>query len=122
MDHPNEVGRTSVRGDRSAFDARERVLAALTRSDVFAGIGRAQLVELANNSGLTRVPRRRLLYSQGDSVACLFVVAAGRVRVVRGAGEGRALTVAYRGAGEVIGEIAVTQRPTHEDTATATDP
>ena len=44
------------------------------------------------------------------------------MRVVRGAGESRALTVAYRGVGEVIGEIAVTRRPTHEDTATATDP
>jgi CRP/FNR family cyclic AMP-dependent transcriptional regulator len=122
MDHPNEVGRTGVRGDRAAFDVRERVLQALLRSDEFAGVERTQLIDVAANSALQRVPRRRRLYAQGEVVAGLYVVAAGRVRVVRGAGEARALTVAYRGIGEVIGEIAVTQRPTHEDTATATDP
>jgi CRP/FNR family transcriptional regulator, cyclic AMP receptor protein len=122
MDHPNEVGRTSIRGDRSAFDTRERLLQALLRSEVFAGFERTQLLDLAENSLLQRVPRRRRLYAQGEIVAGLYVVAAGRVRVVRGAGESRALTVAYRGVGEVIGEIAVTRRPTHEDTATATDP
>ena len=122
MDHPNEVGRTSVRGERSTFEPRERVLQALLRCDVFAGIDRTHLVEVANNAGLVRIPRRRRLYAQGESVAGLYVVALGRLRVVRGVGEGRALTVAYRGVGEVTGEIAVTQRPTHEDTATATDP
>jgi CRP/FNR family cyclic AMP-dependent transcriptional regulator len=122
MDHPNEVGRTGVRGERFAFDARERVLQALLKSDVFANVERTQLADLAASSALQRIPRRRRLYAQGELVAGLYVVAAGRVRVVRGAGETRALTVAYRGVGEVIGEIAVTQRPTHEDTATATDP
>jgi CRP-like cAMP-binding protein len=97
------------------------VLQALLRSDVFTGVERSQLVDLAESSAYHRIPRRRRLYAQGELVAGLYVVAAGRVRVVRG-GESRALTVAYRGVGEVIGEIAVTQRPTHEDTATATDP
>jgi CRP/FNR family cyclic AMP-dependent transcriptional regulator len=122
MDHPNEVGRTGVRGERSTSDAADRVLAALLRSDVFGSIERRQLVDLANNSALQRIARRRRLYTQGEAVAALYVVSSGRLRVVRGAGEGRALTVAYRGVGEVIGEIAVTRRPTHEDTATATDP
>jgi CRP-like cAMP-binding protein len=98
------------------------VLQALLRSDVFAGVERSQLVDLAESSAYHRIPRRRRLYAQGELVAGLYVVATGRVRVVRGTGESRALTVAYRGVGEVIGEIAVTQRPTHEDTATATDP
>jgi hypothetical protein len=111
MDHPNEVGRTGVRGERSAFDARDRVLQALLRSDVFTGVERSQLVDLAESSAYHRIPRRRRLYAQGELVAGLYVVAAGRVRVVRG-GESRALTVAYRGVGEVIGEIAVTQRKT----------
>ncbi|HEX4354376.1 MAG TPA: cyclic nucleotide-binding domain-containing protein, partial [Polyangiales bacterium] len=65
---------------------------------------------------LQRVARRRRLYAQGESVAGLYVIVAGRLRVVRGGGEGRALTVAYRAAGEVLGEIAVTRRGTHEDT------
>lgn len=94
---------------------------ALLRSHVFAGCERAHLAEVASNSGLQRVARRRRLYSHGEPVNGLYVVAEGRVRVVRGAGESRALTVAYRGPGDVIGEIAITQRSRHVDTATALD-
>jgi CRP/FNR family cyclic AMP-dependent transcriptional regulator len=122
MDHPNEVGGFGFRGERNALDLSERVLQALLRSDVFACCERTPLIDVAEASLLQRIPRRRRLYAQGETVAGLYVVATGRVRVVRGAGESRALTVAYRGPGEVIGEIAVTQRRTHEDTATATDP
>ena len=123
MDHPNEVGRVvGFREERPALDVRERVLHALLKSEVFSCCERHQLIDLASMSLLQRVARRRRLYTQGDAVAGIYVVAVGRVRVVRGAGEARALTVAYRGPGEVIGEIGVTQRPRHEDTATATDP
>jgi CRP/FNR family cyclic AMP-dependent transcriptional regulator len=122
MDHPNAVGRVGFRDERPALDVRERVLQALMRSESFASCERTHLFDVAGLSLLQRVARRRRLYTQGDTVAGIYVVAAGRVRVVRGAGEARALTVAYRGPGEVIGEIAVTQRSRHEDTATATDP
>jgi CRP/FNR family transcriptional regulator, cyclic AMP receptor protein len=121
MDHPITVGTVTYSRERPALDTHERVLQALLNSDVFACCDRPQLADVAESSLLQRVPRRRRLYAQGDGVAGLYVVAAGRVRVVRGAGEARALTVAYRGPGEVIGEIAVTQRAKHEDSATATD-
>jgi CRP/FNR family cyclic AMP-dependent transcriptional regulator len=122
MDHPNEVGTVGFQRERPVSDVRERTLQALLKSDVFACCDHAQLIDVADSSLLQRIPRRRRLYAQGDGVAGLYIVAAGRVRVVRGAGEARALTVAYRGLGEVIGEIAVTNRLIHEDTATATDP
>lgn len=123
MDHPAEVGRAGgARNDRTLFEVRERVLLALSRSDVFASCERNELNDLAEGAALLRVARRRRIYGQGEPVAGLYVIAHGRARVVRGAGEGRALTVAYRGPGEVIGEIAITERETHEDTATATEP
>jgi CRP/FNR family cyclic AMP-dependent transcriptional regulator len=122
VDYPNEVGRFSVRGERPMLDSRERVLQVLSKSDVFACCELSQLAEVAALSLLHRVARRRRLYTQGDPVAGVYVVAGGRVRVVRGAGEARALTVAYRGQGDVVGEIAVTQRARHEDTATVIEP
>jgi CRP/FNR family cyclic AMP-dependent transcriptional regulator len=123
MEHSIEVGQvTRVRSERGLVETRERILNALRKSDVFATFERVQLGEIADNCVLLRVPRRRRIYGQGEPIAGLYVVATGRVRVVRGAGESRALTVAYRGPGEVIGEIAITQRVTHEDTSTATDP
>lgn len=123
MDHPAEVGRAGgARNERTLFEVRERVLLALSRSDVFASCERGELNELADGAALLRVARRRRIYGQSEPVAGLYVIAHGRARVVRGAGEARALTVAYRGPGEVIGEIAITDRHVHEDTATATEP
>ena len=120
MDHPNEVARLT-RGERPLYDARDRGMQALLKSHVFAGCERAHLAEVAALSGFQRIARRRRLYSHGEPVAGIYVVAEGRVRVVRGAGETRALTVAYRGPGDVVGEIAITQRSRHVDTATALD-
>jgi CRP-like cAMP-binding protein len=121
MDHPNEVARVGSRSERASFDGRERILQALAKSHVFSGCDRSHLADVAADAALLRVARRRRLYSQGESVAGLYLVADGRVRVVRGAGESRALTVAYRGPGDVIGEIAITQRSRHVDTAAAID-
>jgi CRP/FNR family cyclic AMP-dependent transcriptional regulator len=123
MDHPAEVGRASgSRNERAVFEVRERILLALSRSDVFACCEREELSDLSDGAVLLRVARRRRIYGQGEPVAGLYVIAHGRARVVRGAGEARALTVAYRGPGEVIGEIAITDLLTHEDTASATEP
>jgi CRP-like cAMP-binding protein len=123
MDYPTEVALASrARGERAAAETRERILSALRRAEVFACFERTQLADLAEHSALVRVARRRRIYGQGDPISGLYVVAAGRVRVVRGTGESRALTVAYRGVGDIIGEIAITARLAHEDTATATDP
>jgi CRP-like cAMP-binding protein len=121
MDHPNEVARFGSRGERPSFDGRDRILQAFMKSHVFSGCERSHLVEMAADAALLRVARRALLYSYGEDVAGLYLVADGRVRVVRGAGESRALTVAYRGPGDVIGEIAITQRSRHVDTAAAID-
>ena len=123
MDQASDVGQLNVvRGDRSAGEARERVIGALRKCEIFAGFERTRLAQVAETSVFLRIARRRRLYAQGEPIAGLYVVAAGRVRVVRGTNEARALTVAYRGPGEVIGEIAITERLAHEDSASATDP
>jgi len=121
MDYPSEVGRLGVRSEHLLPDPRERVLQVLTKSEVFACCELTQLSEVAGQSIVQRIARRRRLYGRGEPVAGMYVVASGRVRVVRDTGEARALTVAYREQGEVIGEIAVTQRERHEDTATVID-
>jgi CRP/FNR family transcriptional regulator, cyclic AMP receptor protein len=121
MDYPSELGRFGVGSEHLLPDARERVLQVLCKSEVFACCEVPQLAEVAGLSLLQRIARRRRLYGRGEPVAGLYVVASGRVRVVRDAGEARALTVAYREQGDVVGEIAVTQRDRHEDTATVID-
>ncbi|MEY4579833.1 MAG: global nitrogen regulatory protein family of transcriptional regulator [Pseudomonadota bacterium] len=122
MDYPSEVGRLGVRTEHLLPDVPERVLQVLSKSEVFSCCELSQLAEVAGLALLQRIARRRRLYGKGEPVAGLYVVGSGRVRVVRDAGEARALTVAYREEGDVVGEIAVTQRDRHEDTATVIDP
>jgi CRP-like cAMP-binding protein len=108
MDYTSEVvGQvgSTVRGDRSAAETRERVLNALRKCDAFAGCERVQLADVAEASSYLRTGRRRRIYAQGEPISGLYVVAVGRVRVVRGANE-----------------IAITDRVAHEDSASATDP
>lgn len=125
MDYPSELGVYNV-GNGSAgqlrADVEEQVLTALSQSEVFACCEEAHLAEVASHSLMQRIARRRRLYSRGETVAGVYVLTTGRVRVVRDTGEARALTVAYREQGDVVGEIAVTQRNRHEDTATVIDP
>lgn len=122
MDYPSELGVYSVGGGQLPADIEGRALEVLSHSAVFACCELSQLAEVASLSLMQRIARRRRLYSRGEPVAGLYVLATGRVRVVRDTGEARALTVAYREQGDVVGEIAVTQRNRHEDTATVIDP
>ena len=106
--------------DRGTADRVRRVSAALRRCSLFEALGPAGLERVAGNGNLARVSRRRLVYVQGEKATALYVVAAGRARVVRQGGEDRALTVAYRGAGDIIGETAIVDG-LYQDTATATE-
>jgi CRP-like cAMP-binding protein len=103
------------------LDSRERVLEVLSSNKLFDCCEQRQLADVAGLSLIHRIARRRRLYSQGEAVGGVYLLAAGRVRLVRGSGEARSLTVAYRTQGDVIGEIAITQRARHEDTATVID-
>jgi CRP/FNR family cyclic AMP-dependent transcriptional regulator len=115
------VGQPSKSIGTKAGDARERILSGLRKCEVFAGIDRVQLAEIAAASTFLRIARRRRIYKQGEPIVAVYVVAAGRVRVVRGSSEVRGLTVGYRGVGEIIGELAISDRVVHEDSASATD-
>ena len=109
------------RSDRAAqspaarrLDARPRCL----RCGPFTVLDAEALEDLIKVSSPAKFARRGLLYEQGSVADSVYVVASGRVRVVRAAGESRTLTVAYRVAGDLLGETALpdgSALPRHRD-------
>lgn len=122
MSHLSEVERQAAtpRDRRSVHDA-EAVAHALARSTIFAALPEPVLRQLTAASGLVRLPRRRQLYRQDERPEAIFVVASGRLRVMRESGPARSLTVAYRGGSELAGETALFDRNAYRDTASSTD-
>jgi CRP/FNR family transcriptional regulator, dissimilatory nitrate respiration regulator len=53
------------------------------------------------------VPRRRMIFSEGDEASGLYVVISGRVKVFKLSPEGKQQILHLFGAGEPIGEVAV---------------
>jgi CRP/FNR family cyclic AMP-dependent transcriptional regulator len=122
MNHLMEVERQGAapRERRAAHEA-DTIGGALARSTVFGALQEGALRQLAGASSLIRVPRRRHLYRQDERPEALFVVASGRLRVVRESGQARSLTVAYRTTSELVGETALVDRDGYRDTAASTD-
>jgi CRP-like cAMP-binding protein len=79
----------------------------------------AALDELARRASARRVARRGVLFTRGDAASSVFVVGTGRVRLVRGTGRGRELTLDYAGPGDLVGGDALfADRFDHEARAT----
>jgi CRP/FNR family transcriptional regulator, cyclic AMP receptor protein len=95
---------------------------ALERCPPFAALDEASFEGLASVCSPVRFPRRGMLYEQGCRADSLYVLASGRVRVLRAAGDSRTLTVAYRVPGELLGETALPDGQCYRATATATEP
>jgi CRP/FNR family cyclic AMP-dependent transcriptional regulator len=67
----------------------------------------AQIDELAEGVVIQEAKPGRMLYLDGDPGDRVFVVHGGRVRCSRALRDGRVLTLAYREAGDLVGEMCV---------------
>lgn len=66
-----------------------------------------ELAALANVVVLEEVRRRRVIFLPGDPGTSLFFVNGGRVKISRVTRDGKELTLAYRGPGEIFGELCL---------------
>ena len=90
---------------------------ALRRAPLFEGLSRKELEQLAKLADDLEVDAGRVLTREGESGREFFVLLEGEVDVSRG---GR--TIATRGAGDFIGEIAILEDIPRTATVTATTP
>lgn len=84
---------------------------------LFARLGQRELERLGQLTDEIDVPAGKVLMRQGEHGAEMFVVASGRIAVER---DGR--RIAERGAGEVVGEIALLSEGPRTATVTTTEP
>ena len=73
----------------------------------FAGLDHDQLEGLVRVSETKRYEKGATLFRQGDAGGSLFVILEGRVKAVLSEEDGREVTLAYLGQGEIVGEMAL---------------
>ncbi len=77
---------------------------ALRKCELFNTVPPSALEEIARQCRQKAFETRSSIYLQGDSGSQLYVVAAGRVRLLRVCRDERELTIAYHGPGALIGD------------------
>jgi CRP/FNR family transcriptional regulator, cyclic AMP receptor protein len=88
-------------------DSKEFVTKALTATRLFSGLPADILNELAPFFVERTFEKDEVVFHQGDEGEALFVVISGQVSVEREIMDGRRVTLALRGPGSVLGEMAL---------------
>jgi CRP/FNR family transcriptional regulator, cyclic AMP receptor protein len=84
-----------------------RALWYLKKIPLLVELGADELSALANVVNLEEIRRRRVIFLPGDPGTSVFFVNGGRVKISRVTRDGKELTLAYRGPGEVFGELCL---------------
>jgi len=103
--------------DRERDD--KRVLWHLRKIPLLGGVPPAKLEELISQVELREIPRRQVIYLPGDPGEQVFFINGGRVKTSKVTRDGKELTLAYRGAGQIFGELAVIDGSPREEMAEA---
>lgn len=96
-----------------------RALWYLKKVPLLAQLSTEELKVLAEEVGLEEARRRRVIYMPGDPGDSVYFVNGGRVKISRVTPDGKELTIAYRGPGEVFGELCLVDGRPREEMAEA---
>jgi CRP-like cAMP-binding protein len=84
-----------------------RALWYLKKIGLLSDMSQEELGSLAALATLQEVRRRRVIFLPGDPGTSVFFVNGGRVKISRVTRDGKELTLAYRGPGEIFGELCL---------------
>ncbi|WP_088288214.1 Crp/Fnr family transcriptional regulator [Kineosporia sp. A_224] len=79
----------------------------LSELDLFADLSAAEMQAIGDAAPMRQVARGTLVWSPSRPVELLFIVKQGRVRTYRTAADGRSLTTAIVGPGQLFGQMPV---------------
>lgn len=96
-----------------------RALWYLKKIPLFKPLSQEELANLADTVALEEARRRRVIYMPGDPGSSVFFVNGGRVKISRVTPDGKELTLAYRGPGELFGELCLVDGRPREEMAEA---
>lgn len=109
-----------VRGRKedSAKDEK-RAMWYLRKVPLLEGVEQERLQELAAAVEIREIPRRQVIYLPGDPGDRVFFINGGRVKCSKVTRDGKELTLAYRGAGQLFGELCIIDGTPREEMAEA---
>jgi CRP-like cAMP-binding protein len=107
------------RDQQSGQQDEKRVLWYLRKIPLLEGVSPGRLQELVTAVEIREIPRRQVIYLPGDPGDSIFFINGGRVKCSKVTRDGKELTLAYRGAGQIFGELAVIDGAPREEMAEA---
>jgi len=97
----------------------KRTLWYLKKVPILGDLGAEALARLAEKVEMKEIRRRQVLYLPGDPGQAVYFVNGGRVKVSKVTRDGKELTLAYRGPGEIFGETCLIDGGPREEMAEA---
>ncbi len=97
----------------------KRALWYLRKIPLLENIHPEKLVELAGQVEVREIRRRQVIYLPGDPGDRVFFINGGRVKCSKVSRDGKELTLAYRGGGDLFGELCVFDNMPREEMAEA---
>ena len=97
----------------------KRALWYIKKIPLFQDVSQDTIHRLVQAMELKEVRRRQVVYLPGDPGRSVYFVNGGRIKVSKVTRDGKELTLAYRGPGEVFGELVLIDGGPREEMAEA---
>ncbi|MEM6996935.1 MAG: Crp/Fnr family transcriptional regulator, partial [Myxococcota bacterium] len=97
----------------------KRAMWYLRKIPLLEGVPGDRLTELSQEVEIREIPRRQVIYLPGDPGDRVFFINGGRVKCSKVTRDGKELTLAYRGAGHMFGELCVIDATPRDEMAEA---
>ncbi len=97
----------------------KRALWYIKKIPLFQDVSHDTIHRLVQCIELKEVRRRQVIYLPGDPGQAVFFVNGGRVKISKVTRDGKELTLAYRGPGEIFGELVMIDGGPREEMAEA---
>ncbi len=91
----------------------------LKGSTIFSSLSDDELDELANLALERNIMSSEFIFWDGDAPEWLYIVAEGKVKVIKHSSQGREFIIAFFGPGEMFGEVAVFENKPYPASAQA---
>ena len=91
----------------------------LRQSTIFSGLNEDELAKLGSLAIERRFKPGQFIFWEGDEPDCFYMVAEGRVKVLKHSSLGKEFVIAFFGSGEMFGEVAVFENKPYPGSAQA---
>jgi CRP/FNR family transcriptional regulator len=99
----------------------EDTVALLRRVPVFSALGAEELMRVAEVTVPRRFDAGDVVFREGDESDTCYIVRSGQARAIRGHSDGRTITLANFGPGDIFGELAMFDDESRSATVEAVD-